>query len=1040
MKFWCLQTLVDLVKRGHAKSEPLSSPDEQTTFRTALIAWVQAQGAPTREEAPFVKNKFAQLVVAVIARDYPQMWPHAFTQLLDVLQCGPGSIDMFLRVLNAVHEEVICSDGGGYNPHLASKIKDAMREQCLPQITDAWFSILQLHESAPGLVVSCLNTMHLYVNWMDIALLSHPRFVGLLLPFMRQPQLHDGACLCLGEIVLKRMEAPAKLQHIERLELVGALSEAATAVPPAPSSPSHTLPSTVTTQLPSTRTLLLLHHHHHPSSRRRRAQVTTLRERFPFRVPQGVQLSTRFGSLVSTLALELLDCWDRLSTRTTPAADSGPMASKASELLRRAMPMLLSCLAADELVVSACTLSFLHSYVGRLRKLVRSPAELAEHEPHLQHLLIALARKSLYPDDFDFENEDEPEELFNAFRREGATLFKGVARVHPSLAQEFVRATLQATLAALPDVPWTHLEVALFLLFQLGEGLPEASVRDKSGVFQHMMTALLSSPASAHPHQGVQLLFFETAVRYYRFFLANPTFLPVALACFLDGRGLHNQQPRVRSRCCYLLLRFAKLTLKSTDAASLEGIIGALVDVLSQPPSEQLEQDVRLLRLGVPGATPQRLQHRESPLAEGGAQNFNAASGGGVEALPRLNEAEQLHLYETCGVLLGGGTTAPETTVRWLSAIFEQPLVQLRRLCAPGLMSPRTSQPSGSDEALQQLLTTRAAAVAFHISVVAVVSKGFGNLADEVGRSLDVRTLFSRVMHEALGALPHYGNFVEVRTKTLVLLHRMVETLGEDLAPFLSSSLPELLAGADPKEVQELVALLNQLVLRFKGKLAVPMEHLIHPLTTAIFTHIAALDAAVAAAGADADANAPQSDDVRERHALLRSLSSFVHTLVHNELTSVLASASNSANVEPMLRLLQQGCVAGPDLQLQRQCFLVLQRLVEDWARAEPGSLTAFDQYVLQDMLPVCFHALSQPHFELKNAAAIQVLDAIAGLQKTLLAKFGDQFVSYLRDRHLPSLGCSTELCAEYALVLCQREESDLRDFLGSLLRRSKTS
>ena len=276
VKFWCLQTLVDLVKRGHAKSEPLSSPDEQTTFRTALIAWVQAQGAPTREEAPFVKNKFAQLVVAVIARDYPQMWPHAFTQLLDVLQCGPGSIDMFLRVLNAVHEEVICSDGGGYNPHLASKIKDAMREQCLPQITDAWFSILQLHESAPGLVVSCLNTMHLYVNWMDIALLSHPRFVGLLLPFMRQPQLHDGACLCLGEIVLKRMEAPAKLQHIERLELVGALSEAATAVPPAPSSPSHTLPSTVTTQLPSTRTLLLLlHHHHHPSSRRRRAQVTT---------------------------------------------------------------------------------------------------------------------------------------------------------------------------------------------------------------------------------------------------------------------------------------------------------------------------------------------------------------------------------------------------------------------------------------------------------------------------------------------------------------------------------------------------------------------------------------------------------------------------------------------------------------------------------------------------------------------------------------------------------------------------------------------
>ena len=615
MKFWCLQTLVDLVKRGHAKSEPLSSPDEQTTFRTALIAWVQAQGAPTREEAPFVKNKFAQLVVAVIARDYPQMWPHAFTQLLDVLQCGPGSIDMFLRVLNAVHEEVICSDGGGYNPHLASKIKDAMREQCLPQITDAWFSILQLHESAPGLVVSCLNTMHLYVNWMDIALLSHPRFVGLLLPFMRQPQLHDGACLCLGEIVLKRMgllpssstssgSSWSVLYQRRRPRCPRPLLALAHSLPLSPPN-SLSLPPPPPPPPPP------------PVLRRRRAQVTTLRERFPFRVPQGVQLSTRFGSLVSTLALELLDCWDRLSTRTTPAADSGPMASKASELLRRAMPMLLSCLAADELVVSACTLSFLHSYVGRLRKLVRSPAELAEHEPHLQHLLIALARKSLYPDDFDFENEDEPEELFNAFRREGATLFKGVARVHPSLAQEFVRATLQATLAALPTCPGLTSKLRSSCSSSSGEGLPEASVRDKSGVFQHMMTAL---SLRRRPHirtKGSSCSFLRRRCDIIGSSSRTPP-LPVALACFLDGRGLHNQQPRVRSRCCYLLLRFAKLTLKSTDAASLEGIIGALVDVLSQPPSEQLEQDVRLLRLGVPGATPQRLQHRESPSQKAG--------------------------------------------------------------------------------------------------------------------------------------------------------------------------------------------------------------------------------------------------------------------------------------------------------------------------------------------------------------------------------------------------------------------------------------
>ena len=52
------------------------------------------------------------------------------------------------------------------------------------------------------------------------------------------------------------------------------------------------------------------------------------------------------------------------------------------------------------------------------------------------------------------------------------------------------------------------------------------------------MSSLLASRASSYPHRAVQLQFFEIVVRYYRFFLAHPSFLLGALSCFLDERGL----------------------------------------------------------------------------------------------------------------------------------------------------------------------------------------------------------------------------------------------------------------------------------------------------------------------------------------------------------------------------------------------------------------------------------------------------------------------------------------------------------------------
>lgn len=239
-----------------------------------------------------------------------------------------------------------------------------------------------------------------------------------------------------------------------------------------------------------------------------------------------------------------------------------------------------------------------------------------------------------------------------------------------------------------------------------------------------------------------------------------------------------------------------------------------------------------------------------------------------------------------------------------------------------------------------------------------------------------MREAFSNALRLSLAALHGFGTFGELRTSALMLMHRMVEMLSDgEVVGVLSPALPQLLSAAEGREVVEVSRLVNQLVLKFKGKIAHPVSPMVLHLTTATFGHIAQLDAQIAetvtAAGLRARAGGPQSHHERERYALLRSYYGLLHSLVHSELLGVLTDAANAPHVEAALRVLLQGCTEGPDLQLQRQCFLVLHRLVEEWCAAGPAQVAGFDAFALQQARA---RAPAAPH-----APALAPVQALVG-------------------------------------------------------------
>jgi hypothetical protein len=535
-------------------------------------------------------------------------------------------------------------------------------------------------------------------------------------------------------------------------------------------------------------------------------------------------------------------------------------------------------------------------------------------------------------------------------------------------------------------------------------------------------------------------------VRYVRFFLANPTYVDSVMMAFLDERGVLNPDSTVRAMTPHLLLRFVKQTAKVPTSGDRVRYADIMLGIVGSPP----------------------LSSRQGLTARGETNGSRRANGRAREDDAHGLRPERIHLFEACGVLLGADPAPLQRAQEQLLLLLQRPVERLEALSKQTMVSSSADSHSFDGRApLADDLLDGAADAAFQISAVAVVSKGCTALSRE---STPLREIFSRATHAALMAMAAFGAVNDVRAKVLVLLHRMVETLGETVLPYLDSAVPQLLRRADATELVEvsvatllcttlpsardpilcatlplhahratsraslcgratyvacaascvydaqLLTLVNQLVLKFKSNIRGPMTVLFSPLAAAAFAHLHALETAIAASSAACiGVVGPASDEVRERRGLLRSFFSLVHSLVHSDLTQVPARCSgarlhtrargsctqprlvrrcqapgqpsaqvleappNAEHVPSILRVLLSGCgpntrakrpptrstaaaspspghtrqppsfvslwagLEGPDLHLQRQCFVILQCLVESWVGSAPVRATTFE-------------------------------------------------------------------------------------------------
>ncbi|XP_023808441.1 exportin-T [Oryzias latipes] len=805
VKFFCFQVLEHQIKFRHAGL----SAAQQQLVRETLMKWLQSQLMNAQPEKAFIRNKAAQVFALTFVSEYLTLWPKFFFDILSMVGLNPNGVDIYLRTLMAIDAEVVDRDilHSAEDIRRNTLIKDTMREQCNPSLVESWFQILQTYQrSHPELTCQCLEVVGAYVSWIDLNLIANDRFVNLLLAQMSMEELREEACDCLFEIINKGMDPVDKTKLVESL-----------------------------------------------------CQALHSAGFFSVEQEEDVDFLAKFSRLVNGMGQSLVLSWTKLAK-----AGSGKEAGATLQALEAKVPLLLQLLMHEDDDISANVVGFCYDYLHVLKQL---PQLTEQQKAHIEAIMLAVIKKLTYDDEYNFENEGEDEAMFVEYRKQLKMLLDRLAQVSPELLLEAVLRVFSNTMQNWQAVPFMEVEVAIRLLYMLGEALPASHGAHFSGdamkttTLQEMMRTLVSCGVSSYQHTSVSLEFFETVVRYDKFFIVEPQLIPSVLMAFLDHRGLRNNSPKVRSRVAYLFSRFIK-TLHKHMNTFVEDILTRIQDLLALAPPEN-------------GFT------------------------------PLLTSDDQLFMFEAAGVLIVNGESPVERKQALMRSLLTPLMDAFQLLLAKLLQETEEEQQASLADALSH-------AVGF----ASRTSKAFSN--KQTVKQCGCTEVYRDCLHCFLPALSCPVQRGVLRSSVRSFLHRMIICLEEEVLPFIPAASEHMLKDCEAKDLQEFIPLISQITAKFKRQVAPFLQQIFMPLVLAIFEVMAR------------PAEENDQTAALEKQMLRRSYFSFIQTMTGSGINEVMAN-QGAENMERILFTIIQGAADLPDPVAQKTCFIILSRLVELW-------------------------------------------------------------------------------------------------------------
>ncbi|KAF8896374.1 armadillo-type protein [Infundibulicybe gibba] len=985
--------------------------DEESfrTFQQAFIAYIQSEyvHGSAEADATFLRNKFSHTLTLFFLCTYVDQWPTFFNDIFILLRPTDSSSSssfnkhislLFFHIVLEISGEVadqMIKSARSFNAARHARdgrVRDAVRERDAARINEAVLTIVV--EGAERMVILQkrdetadtrreldtvieivdwgVRTFGSYVGWIDINLTVTPTTVPLLFNLLSDSSLpiRLATSVALLRIVAKGLKEPSdKLQLLKVLSLGQVLDalEAKTRV----------------------------------QQIERGSDIDEGEESY----------REALGKLLNILGLELAKLAD-----DCPNED---VRSEASVYLTQILPVMLRFLA-DEYDDTSSTvfplLQVILTSYKRSRKMSPDPID-ASKRSFLVSLLQVLLEKMKWDEQADPDDVDEDDNAeFDKIRKELRTFMDSVLAIDQELVTDAVRTLSLNTISAYQSgvsIKWNDAELGIYLVFMFGEinksggkgraafcqAPPVEKERRKSTDYSEysltthgeMLFALVRSGISSYPHLSVALQFFETAARYTDFFKVRTDCIIPTLQAMIDARGLHNENPKYRSRLYYLFHRFIKECRNDIPPEITTSVIDGFRDLLP------LEVEI--------------------PEVDGTETDVLS------EAVKSSTFDSQLYLYETTGILC--------------SLKFREPQEQetlLLSLVKP-LMDELSKNLQASTSGGQDLVPV----VKVHHIIMAMgtIAKGFPDYPQTLheGHLLPPLEVFAQIAQAILVCLEAMNIFRVVRDATRFAFARILATAGPKITHFIPPLMGNLLTHFQPSELVDFMNFIGLLIHKLQKDMFDVLDQLIGPLTV----HITSL----------LSQQASGTDDQRSHADTKKAFLTLMNNIMTSKLHGIFTSERNQGQFESVIETMQQIAEDVSDPASQKTAFTFLSKSVIVWGQypvkqeglgETSDGLPGFERFIYERFVPAAFRVPSLPDFNMKDGQQMVVLHEIANFLQAVCKTRGAEAYEFFVSVFLPSQNWPSDTALDFTTKLRDMDGKGFRKYFTDLIRSSRNS
>ena len=573
--------------------------------------------------------------------------------------------------------------------------------------------------------------------------------------------------------------------------------------------------------------------------------------------------------------------------------------------MKQCFELVLACLAYDSIDVSGAVIDLMTRLLQSLEKKEQHWTNLFSDtsicNKILPRILLILHLRMKYPSEFEYDYEDEDEAEEELYRANLRKLYQRIVHLRHDIALQFIGQCLSSIPQPLSSASTPNIEVGLRLVYHYGEGRRPTGAKTalKDTGFKEIVMAIHRSDVASHQHREVLLLYYDISVRYAAILKECPELLTIFLGSLSGNRGLQHPHARVRCRCCYLLLRLIKSIGAKAMKPHVEAIVEGIQTLLFPPPGAQTTVDIP------------------------------------------ANDA--LYLFEATGLLLGTTGLDSDIQVRCATAVLTPHIQSIEAI----LQNPEITRD----------VETYGEQLSLSISAIAQLSKGWQRHPPPGVQEVLVAAV--NVCRKVLLALP---SSPLIRSRSAVLIQRMIFCLGEGVLPLMPTFFPPLLLHCTLEEdILDISQLMNQLCIKFKEKVVAAIDLALLPFIQKVF--------------------AIQTGNITEQLSVRKqAFATLQHIALHNA-SPVLYSQTNVSSLGDILQLMYDGASSVPDPVMNKTCVQFFCELISQWGGATGGDqqvplnvVNAFFDFVYNVFVPGMTVRILDNTFNAKDALYCRVL------------------------------------------------------------------